>query len=156
MSPRGGASAPTSREAEPFDRAIADVTVWDTAHANSGLVVDFIAGEQVTLTAAGGLHDRGAVAHRLTVLIAAGVRHIRLDLHQVSEIEPAMVGCLKDIALHLDDSGGRLEFFDVQPVVSTAFASFDFGGQFDRTDHDRHVAAERPRRHRCSDGGTNR
>jgi|SRR6056297_886290 len=158
LSLREAPTVAASRTAEPFDRIIADVTVWDTAHANSGLTIDFVAGDHVTLVAAGGLHHSGAVAHRLTTLIAAGVRHISIDLRQVSDVAPPIVACLTDIALHLSDSGGTLSFSNVRPAVAAAFASFSFGEQFhDPSDH-HHVPAEqsRARPRQRSGGGTNR
>jgi ABC-type transporter Mla MlaB component len=89
---------------------------------DAGLTVHFIDGNHITLMALGSLDHSGAVAHRLTTLITAGVRHISIDLRQVREVAPPTIACLTDIAFHLSDSGGTLELINVAPAVAAAIA----------------------------------
>lgn len=106
---------------------------------SGGLTVDFIDGDHVTLVALGSMHRSGAVAHRLRTLIAAGVRHISIDLRRVDTMPSSTVACLTDVAFHLSDTGGTLELVDVQPQVAAAFASPHDRHSTDRNSIERHA-----------------
>ena len=117
---------PTSvaqREMGPVGPSSADRLAADPAPNHGGRTIDFIDGDHVTLIALGSLHHSGAVAHRLTTLITAGVRHIHIDLRRVGTLEPPTIACLNDIAFHLTDTGGTLELLNAQPAVVAAIAS---------------------------------
>jgi hypothetical protein len=117
---------PTRRpptEPKPGGLSSRDPMGTETATGYSGLAVDFIDGDHVTLMALSSLHHSGAVAHRLTTLIAAGVRDISIDVRRVGAVPPPTAACLSDIAFHLSDSGGTLRLVNAQPPVAAAFAA---------------------------------
>jgi hypothetical protein len=127
MTTRRPPTSVAQHEAAPIGLVTTQTTTPHSVHGNAGLTIDLIDGDHVTLMALDGVHESGAVAHRLTTLITAGVRHISIDLRRVREVAPPTLGCLTDIAFHLSDTGGTLELLNAQPVVAAAFAASSKG-----------------------------
>jgi anti-sigma B factor antagonist len=55
----------------------------------------------------------------VTALIAAGTRHILIDLTPVTYVDSATIGCLMDLYRQVSSAGGHLKLSGVQKRVET-------------------------------------
>ena len=55
----------------------------------------------------------------VTTLVAAGTRHIVIDLTPVTYVDSATIGCLMDLYRQVSSAGGHLKLSGVQKRVET-------------------------------------